>query len=237
MRGLNSRLRTVDVARRAGCSVQQVRNLERDGVLAPTKRTEAGYRTWTEAHALAAVTYAALAAGVGPIEAKNIMRTAHRSPLRDVLALLDAAHARLHTERRDVALAQEAVATIAAEPVDDPRPTDAMAISELAGALGVLTSTLRYWDLEGLLTPARSSGGGARIYSPADVRDARIVHQLRLAGHRIPALRALMPVLRHSRRNDDITAALHAREESITVRSRALLRAASALEALITATD
>ncbi|MEJ7756491.1 MAG: MerR family transcriptional regulator [Nocardioidaceae bacterium] len=163
------------------------------------------------------MTYAALAAGVGPIEAKNIMRTAHRSPLRDVLALLDAAHARLHTERRDVALAQEAVATIAAEPVDDPRPTDAMAISELAGALGVLTSTLRYWDLEGLLTPARSSGGGARIYSPADVRDARIVHQLRLAGHRSPRPRdSSMPVLRHSRRNDDITAALHAREESIT---------------------
>lgn len=221
MTGLNSRLRTVDVARRAECSVQQVRNLERDGVLPPTTRTEAGYRTWTEAHALAAVAYTALATGVGPIEAKILMRTAHRCPIGDALALLDAPHARLYTERRDVALAREAVAAIAAEPVDNPRPTDAMAISELADALGVLTSTLRHWDREGLLTPKRSSGGGARIYTSADVRDARIVHQLRLAGHRIPTLRALMPVLRHSRRNHDITAALHAREESITVRSRA----------------
>ena len=35
MKSRKSGLRTVDVARRAGCSVQQVRNLERDGVLLP----------------------------------------------------------------------------------------------------------------------------------------------------------------------------------------------------------
>ena len=69
-------------------------------MLIPTTRTETGYRTWTEAHALAAVTYVA-AVAVGPIEAKTIMRTVHRCPLRDVLALLDAAHARLQILEED----------------------------------------------------------------------------------------------------------------------------------------
>ncbi len=235
MRSRNPGLRTVDVARRAGCSVQQVRNLEQAGVLPPTTRTPAGYRTYTETHAVAAVAYTDLAAGVGPIEAKTILRTALRSPVSDLLGLLDAAHARFHTERRDVALAQDAVAAISTEPIHDSRTADAMTISELAGALGVRTSALRHWEAEGLLTPARSPAGRSRTYTPVDVRDARIVHQLRLAGHRIPALRELMPALRQAHQHDDITDALRVRHDSITTRSRALLYAAAALEALIDA--
>lgn len=156
MRSRNPGLRTIDVARRAGCSVQQVRNLEQAGVLPPTTRTPAGYRTYTETHAAAAETYTVLAVGVGPTEAKTILRAAHRSPASELLDLLDAAHARLHTERRDVALAQDAVAAISTEPIHEPRAADSMTISELAGALGVRTSALRHWEAEGLLTPARS---------------------------------------------------------------------------------
>src|ERR687894_312764 len=102
MRSLQSGLRTVDVARRAGCSVQQVRDLERDGVLPPVPRTPSGYRSWTEAHLRAALAYRALAAGAGPVDARAIMRAAHRDPPSRLLALLDEAHARLHAERRDV---------------------------------------------------------------------------------------------------------------------------------------
>lgn len=235
MQSRNTALRTVDVARRAGCSVQQVRNLEQAGVLPPTTRTPAGYRTFTHLHVLAANAYGALSAGVGPVQAKTILRTAHRSPLPE-LAALDAAHAGLHDERRVVQLAQHALTAISAEPIHDPRADDAMTISELAGALGVRASALRHWEHEGLLTPTRSATGRARTYSPVDVRDARVIHQLRLAGHRVPALRQLLPALRGTGRHDDVTAALAARHDTITHRSRALLRAASVLESLITAT-
>ena len=91
MESLNSPLRTVDVARRAQCSVQQVRNLERDGVLRPTRRSHAGYRVYTEIHALSVTAYATLAAGVDPIQAKTIMRAAHQSPLEEQAAPLDGA--------------------------------------------------------------------------------------------------------------------------------------------------
>lgn len=226
---LHRPLRTADVARRAGCSVQLVRNLERDGVLEPPTRTRSGYRRWTDIHALAAATYVVLAGGVGPVEAKRLLRIARAGTENDVLALVDLAHARLHAERRDVELARAAVAAIAAEPLDDVRPHDAMTISELAAALAVPTSTLRFWDRQGLLIPARAARGRARVYSPADVRDARIVHQLRLAGYRIPPLRALMPALRLHGRTSDITEALRARDAHINARSRALVQAASGL--------
>lgn len=220
-------MRTVDVARRSGYSVQQVRNLEQDGVLPPAGRTPTGYRTYDDRHVHAALAYRALATGTGPVEAKRILRAAHGTT--NVFALLDAAHARLDTERRELALARAAAEAIAAEPIDDVRPSDSMSISELAAALGVRPSTLRHWEAEGLLVPHRAAN--RRVYAPDQVRDARVVHQLRMAGYRIAPLKALMPELRHGR--DELMTMLAARDASIDARSRALLAGAAALHALM----
>ncbi|MEU0298629.1 MerR family transcriptional regulator [Streptomyces sp. NPDC006175] len=231
----SSAMRTVDVARRAGYSVQQIRNLERDGVLPPTTRTASGYRLHGEAHVRSALAYRALAAATGPVEAKRIMRTVHTRPVGEALALLDAAHARLDRERTDLGLAREAVTAISAELIEDVRPSDSMGVSELAAALGVRPSTLRHWDAEGLAVPDRVPPRGARRYSPAQTRDARIVHQLRGAGYRIDPLRALMPSLRRGPGREETEAALAARDASIAARSRALLDAAVPVRSLLTA--
>lgn len=234
MPSLNSdELRTVDVARRAGYSVQQVRNLERDGVLPPATRTASGYRIYREIHVRSALAYRALAAGAGPVEAKKIVRAVHHSPVSHVLALLDAAHARLDAERADLRKAEEAARVISGEPLGDVRGSDSMTVSELAAALGVRPSTLRFWDAENLVVPDRDPVRGTRRYTPAQVRDARIVQQLRLAGHRIPQLRVLMPELRRARRLEDIASALADRGVSIETRSRALLEGSAALSAVL----
>ena len=237
MRGRRSGLRTVDVARQAGCSVQQVRDLEREGVLPAAARTAAGHRVLTAVHVHAARAYGALAAAIGPAGAREIVRLAHGGAGPALLALLDGAHARLHTERRDLALAREAARVVAAEPVDDPRPSDAMGVAELAGALGVRPSTLRHWDAEGLVVPRRSAVGRARTYAPGDVRDARVVHQLRRAGYGIGALRELVPRLRAGGRWDEVAAALDARARDVDRRSRALVAGTARLDALLGPAD
>ena len=108
-----------------------------------------------------------------------------------------------------------------------------MSVSELAAALGVRPSALRHWDAEGVVVPDRDPERGTRRYTPAQVRDARIVHQLRKAGYRIAPLRALMPELRRARRTEDLDSALAARDLDITARSKALLDGAAALSALL----
>jgi DNA-binding transcriptional MerR regulator len=230
-------LRTVDVARRAGYSVQQVRNLERDGVLPPAARTPAGYRVHGEIHVRSALAYRALAAGAGPVEAKKIVQAVHRSDVARALALLDAAHARLDVERTELREAEAAARSISVEPIEDVRASDAMSVSELADALGLRPSTLRYWHAEGLVVPDRAPGRAVRRYTPAQVRDARIVHQLRKAGYRIPAIRALLPELRPARRSEEVAAALAARAAAIAARSRALLDGAAALSAVLAMTE
>ncbi|MFC9433416.1 MerR family transcriptional regulator [Nocardia sp. NPDC057030] len=223
--------RTVDIARRAGYSVQQVRNLERDGVLPPATRTDTGHRIYGNIHLHSALAYRALAAGVGPTEAKRIVRAFHHGPLPEALALLDAAHARLHAERIELGHAKRAAASISLEPIDDVRGSDSMSIAELADALGIRTSTLRHWDAEGLVIPARDRG--ARHYPPNQVRDARIVHQLRKAGYPIAHLRAVLPDLRTAHRSEDLHAALAARDAGLAARATALLDAAAELRTVI----
>ncbi|MFI9449904.1 MerR family transcriptional regulator [Amycolatopsis sp. NPDC052450] len=227
-------MRTAEIARLAGYSVQQVRNLERDGVLPAATRTASGYRSYEEIHLRSALAYRALAAGVGPVEAKKIVRALHRDPLPDVLALLDAAHAGLDAERADLKEAREVVRLISREPIADVRGSDSMSVSELASALGVRPSTLRHWDAERLVVPGRDERR-TRRYTPSQVRDARIVQQLRLAGYRVAPLRALMPELRRSRRLEDVAAALSVRDAGITARSRALFDGTAELSRVVAA--
>ncbi|WP_433656830.1 MerR family transcriptional regulator [Nocardia sp. CA-128927] len=233
MENLKSQFRrTVDIARCAGYSVQQVRNLERDGVLPPAVRTATGHRVYGEMHRHSVLAYRALAVGAGPTEAKRILRVFHSGPISAALALLDAAHARLHTERIELGHAKQAAAAISLEPIDDVRSSDSMSIAELADALGIRTSTLRHWDAEGLVIPERGRQG-VRHYTPNQVRDARIVHQLRKAGYPLAHLRAVLPELRHAHRSDDVQSALAARDASITARATAFLDAAAELRAVV----
>lgn len=217
-------MRTGQLADASGYSVQQVRKLERAGVIPPARRATNGYREYVEVHLTCLVGYRLAAQAIGPVEAKNVLVDLHTDP-SSFLERIDQASAALHRERRELSLARRAVRDIAEEPLLDPRPTDAMSVGELAGALGVRTSTLRHWEAERLLTPERDASG-ARTYRPVDVRDARLVQQLRHAGHRIGPLRALLPVLRESNTWDSL---LDERERSIADRSLALLRAGAVL--------
>ncbi|PPK92278.1 MerR-like DNA binding protein [Kineococcus xinjiangensis] len=158
-----------------------------------------------------------------------VLRAVHAGPVDRVLGMLDAAHGGLDAERRGLTAARAAAASITGEPMCDVRPDDAMTVSELASALGVRASTLRHWEAEGLVVPDRDERNHRR-YAPPHVRDARIVQQLRLAGYRVDALRAVLP---HLARGSDLGAVLDARDRSITSRSLALLLAATHLHALL----
>jgi DNA-binding transcriptional MerR regulator len=112
-----------------------------------------------------------------------------------------------------------------------------MSITDLSIALGVRSSTLRFWEDQGLIAPERVDGSGRRRYPPDAVRDARIVAALREGGYRIPAVREVMASVRGSGGGTDARAALQDRLQSITARSESLLRAGAGLVDLLDAVD
>jgi DNA-binding transcriptional MerR regulator len=69
-----------------------------------------------------------------------------------------------------------------------------MRIGELAKRTGVSLRMLRYYEQDGLLTPARSSSG-QRFYTRHDVETVRRILLLKRAGLTLPVIRALIDCL------------------------------------------
>jgi DNA-binding transcriptional MerR regulator len=234
-------LRTADVARASGYSAQQVRDLERLGVIPPAARRANGYRSYSALHVRALAAYRGLAGAIGPVEARRLLERLWTANSADAAAEISALHVRLATERARLLQAKEALRVIQAEatPADardaDPAASGAdvtMTITELARALGVRSSTLRFWEREGLVAPRRMTSLRIRLYDPASIRTLRIVAALRGAGYRIPAVREIVASL------DDVDAVdardttgrvLQQRLDALALRTVALLEAGADL--------
>lgn len=227
-------LSTIEVATAGGYSAQQVRDLERLGVIPPALRRPNGYRAFDGTHLVALRAYRGLASAIGPVAARATMREARELPFDEAVARIVALHVGLARDREDTLAALHALDAIVDEGQHDAaaRPGDALSIAELSRAIGVRASTLRFWEHSGLLTPERSATGGARSYPPQTVGEARIVAALRAAGYPIPVVRGILRSLR-SVEDGDARAALDGRLTSIAARSADLLRAGTDLVALL----
>lgn len=230
-------LRTSSVAALSGYSVQQVRDLEALGVISPARRAANGYRCFARHHVRDLRVYRDLATAVGPVRARQVLRDIRTLPRDRAAALMSSLHTVLQKERDEALAAQRALRMIRAEASVDAEPTveDSMTITELAGALGVRASTLRFWEKAGLVRPERieTRAGTARRYPLAAIREARITAALRAAGYRIPDVHATMTAIRRLAAVDDPLESLRSRVDAIARRTLALLRAGAAVADII----
>ncbi|MFD6444499.1 MerR family transcriptional regulator [Promicromonospora sp. NPDC060204] len=252
-------LRTADVARESGYSVQQVRDLERLGVIPAATRAANGYRSYGPVHVRALRAYRALASAAGPVVARGLLAQALTGSLADAAAAIGAVHVRLAADRDEALRAQAALAAIEGEESGPDVGTahagtahagtahadaDVLTITQLAAALGVRTSTLRFWEQEGLAVPERVTTLRARQYGPAAIREARIVAALRSSGYGIPAVRDVVVSLRRlpgavggtGEGTAEARQILDRRLDQIAVRAVALLRAGADLADLLAPT-
>lgn len=250
-------LRTAEVATAAGYSVQQVRDLERLGVIPPAARSETGYRRYAPIHVHALRAYRGLARAVGPVEARRMLAELRTGSVADAASTIIAVHARLARERDDLLRARAALRSIRSEfggpdaasaggagadpdtgtrtVADADADADAMSITELAGALQVRTSTLRFWEDEGLVRPERVTSLRVRRYGTAAIGEARIVAALRVAGYGVAAIREILGTLRRFGTSDEVDGILHERLDALAARAVALLRAGADLAEVVEA--
>lgn len=224
---------TAAAARIAGYSTQQVRDLERLGVLPAAERTPNGYRRYQERHIIALRAYRSLAAAIGPVPARQMMPTLVQGTLETAAEKIDDLHALLARSRGDVREALRGLHAVLDDTTHVFDDHDSMTISELADALGVRPSALRHWEHEGLITPDRISQSQARRYNARAITEARIVAALRSGGHRIPPISAVLEQLREHGLTAEAQALLDERLSDLSRRSVALLGASGDLHALL----
>ena len=204
-------------------------------MIPPAPRQPNGYRRFTTLHVTALRVYRNLAISVGPVAARATMRELRDLPYDEAVARIVALHVGLARSRDETLAALRALDGIVDESAHEaaPAPQDSMSITELSAALGVRSSTLRFWEQQGLITPERREGHSARRYRPDAIRDVRIVAALRAGGYRIPAVCAVMASLRTMHDTGDARDALRDRLQKIAARSEALLLAGTDIAELL----
>lgn len=220
-------LRPVDLAQAVGVSAQQIRNYEDAGVLPPVPRSESGYRQFSERHLLALQTFRSMIPGYGVVAARSIMRTVHDGDVAGALALVDASHAAVDDQRRQLRETGAALAALAdattASAVAPPGSSSGLRVGEVARRLGVRASALRTWEAAGLLTPSREPGTSYRSYSPDDIRDAQLVLLLRQSYYGLAQVALVLGDLRRTGSTDALRAVIAQRQEQLTARTLAML--------------
>lgn len=236
------RLRPVDLARGHGLSTQAVRNYEEAGILPAADRTPHGYRTYTPLHARALSAFLALLPGHGHSTAASIMRAVNEGAAEEAFRLVDESHAQLLDDRgtlravenalRDMESTTASGRTTATGPAEVSGPGGTF-IGPLAGGLGIRPATLRKWERAGLVRPRRDPLTGYRVYDEADVRDARLAHQLRRGGYLLEQIAPLIAQVRSAGGLEPLEAALSDWRARLSARGRAMLSGAAELEAYL----
>lgn len=226
-------LTTADLGRHVDYSTQQVRDLERLGVIPAAERGANGYRRYEGRHVVALRAYKALATALGPVPARRLMPALVSGTVDDVAERIDEIHAGLASERARVKEALRGLDVAVRESADVFGDDDAMTISELAHALDVRTSALRHWEREGLVHPLRSAVSTTRTYGARAITEARIVAALRAGGYGIPGITRILDQLRGQALTADAERILADRLAALTRQSLALLAAAGDLHELL----
>lgn len=228
------RLRPVDLAREHELSAQAVRNYEQEGILPTAGRTRHGYRIYTPLHARALRAFVALVPAHGRGTATGVMRAVNAGDVDAALTLLDKSHAQLLRDRETLATVEKALRDLASsETPAAPRRGEEVFIGQLARRMGVGPATLRKWEKAGLLNPRRDPETGYRVYSPADVRDARLAYQLRRGGYLLRQIAPLIVQVRHAGGVGPLEATLDGWRARLTTRGLSMLAAAAELSAYV----
>ncbi|MFD3518853.1 MerR family transcriptional regulator [Streptomyces sp. NPDC058653] len=228
-------MRPVDLARPHGLSGQAIRNYEAAGILPAAERTASGYRRYTSVHVAALRTFVALVPAHGHAAARSIMELVNTGRTEEALIVIDRGHAELLTDRRTLDSIEQALTELTRpQPRPEPRtrderpaPRGTTTIGALAHRLGLRPATLRRWERAGLLHPRRDTATGYRTYSPADVRDAHIVHQLRRGGYVLAQIAPLLAELGDVTSPASAASAIAERRHRLHTRALAMLKASA----------
>ncbi|MCI0385984.1 TioE family transcriptional regulator [Streptomyces sp. CNQ085] len=226
------RLRPVDLARGHGLSAQAVRNYEAAGILPAADRTPHGYRVYTPLHSRALRAFLALAPGHGHRTAAAIMRAVNEGADEEAFRLLDESHTQLLEDRRTLRAVENALRDLEPD-AGSGSGSGGTFIGPLAGGLGLRPATLRKWERAGLVRPHRDPRTGYRVYGEADVRDARLVHQLRRGGYLLEQIAPLIDQVRTAGGLEPLETALRDWHGRLSARGRAMLAGAAELEAYL----
>ncbi|MDD9269012.1 MerR family DNA-binding transcriptional regulator [Paenibacillus sp. GCM10023248] len=161
MSRMSRTLRPAEIANQLGISTSSLRNYEAKGIVPPASRASNGYRVYTDEHIAYFTCIVAMSPGFGMEITSEVLILLQRQELGAALWLINAAQAATHADKLVLEEAEGLMSKLALSGSAEP---GWMTIGELSATAGIPTSTLRYWEQDGLIAAARHENNNYRKY-------------------------------------------------------------------------
>lgn len=179
-------MRTIDIARKVGISVNTVRLYEQLGYLPPIPRTPNGYRQFTEIHLchVLLIRQGMQCTWLGG-RLRHMILDVFTHAAQDNFNLAESTvDSVINQLQQNKIRAETAVDVLNHWIAEKPLGTqhDAMKIGEVANYLNISADTLRNWERNGLITVPRATNV-YRIYNSREVERLIVIYTLRQARY------------------------------------------------------
>ncbi|CEH28936.1 MerR family DNA-binding transcriptional regulator [Aneurinibacillus migulanus] len=155
------KIRPIDIARKLRISTSSLRSYEARGIVPPTERLSTGYRVYTEEHVAYFECIVAMSPGFGMEITSAVLKKLQLKQLDSALWIIN----RAQVANYENSIIIEKAIKYLENMVDEQTKTEkCITMGEASIETQVPTSTLRYWEKEGLIISKREEDNNYRLF-------------------------------------------------------------------------
>lgn len=181
-----------EVAKKLDVGTSAMRHYEKWGIVPPPKRKANGYRVYTDEHLAYFQCIRAIYAGFGMATVRKIMPMILERKFTDALWKINKLQAEFYQKKQD---AIQVLTILQPEEMDkflQKRTKKWYTIGEVEEEIEVPATTIRHWELEGLITPNRHPENGYRLYNRDHIRRLLIIRTVQASVYLLDTLRDVL---------------------------------------------
>ncbi|MCM0650109.1 MerR family DNA-binding transcriptional regulator [Clostridium swellfunianum] len=173
--------RPIDIARKLNISTSTLRIYEDMGIIPPVKRTDSGYRIFTQLHLDYFISIRKMVKGYSLEFTGELLKEHMKGNSDKALWMITKAQADLYAEK----VRLEKVGLNLIKNLDyrgnniKKDKNNLMTIKEISKITDVNITTIRYWENIGLISSVRGDGNNYRLFDEEQIKVILIIHALK----------------------------------------------------------
>ncbi|ERI91911.1 transcriptional regulator, MerR family [Clostridiales bacterium oral taxon 876 str. F0540] len=171
--------RPIDIARKLNISTSTLRIYEDMGVVPTVKRTDTGYRIFTQIHLDYLTCIRKMVKGYSLEFSGELLKEHMKGNTNKALWMITKSQADLYAEKIRLGKVGQNLIKNLDYKSDNVRKDNLMTINEISKITHVSATTIRYWETIGLVSSVRGEGNNYRLFDEDQVRVILIIHALK----------------------------------------------------------
>lgn len=171
--------RPIDIARKLNISTSTLRIYEDMGIIPPVKRTDSGYRIFTQTHLDYFICIRNMVKGYSLEFTGDLLKEHMKGDTDKALWMITKSQADLYTEKMRLGkVGQNLLKNLNSHNVKKDK-NNLMTIKEISKITDVNITTIRYWETIGLVSSVRGDSNNYRLFNEEQIKIILIIHALK----------------------------------------------------------